>query len=283
MRAMHVILEVQWGPLASQRAAIPPGGSLRVGRTERADFVVSHDRQMSGIHFELSWDGACCRVRDLGSDTGTWLDGQPVHEGDARHTSWIRAGDTVFMVCFEGATSHPRTDDSPEVASRKESALAALRAEGAPLFALLDGARTTRIRELLRESVDDHRSLYEGAQGDAIGEAAPYLVRLSKDGALLSHLVAEGWGQSWGVYLTSERPLVDVRRHLRRLLMVEAEGEPQRLYFRFYDPRVLRRFLPQSNVRQRAEMFGAVIGAFLMEGEQGDLVHAPALAPRESR
>ena len=278
MRAMRVILEVQWGKLASQRAVITPGGSLRVGRTELSDVVISHDRQMSGVHFEVSWDGACCVVRDLGSDTGTWLDGQEVREGEARNTSWIRAGDTVFMVFFEGATAHPRPADAPEVASIKEKARDALLAETTPLFALLDGARDPRIRELLRESVDDHRSLYEGVQGDALGEVAPYLVRLSPESALFEKLVDEGWGRSWGVYLTSERPLPEVRRHLRRLSMVDAEGEAKRLYFRFQDPRVLRRFLVLSNLRQRAEMFGVILEAFLMEGEQGEVLrasHAP--------
>ncbi|MDI1482686.1 DUF4123 domain-containing protein [Polyangium sp. y55x31] len=271
---MRVIVEVQWGRLASQRAAITPGGSLRVGRTEVSDFVVSHDRRMSGRHFEVSWDGACCLVRDLGSDTGTWLDGRAVAEGEARNASWIRAGDTVFMVFFEGATSRPRPADSPEVAARKEQALSVLRSEKTPLFALLDAARDLRIRELLRESVDDSRSLYEGTQGDALADVAPYLVRLSGESALRENLVAEGWGRSWGVYLTSARPLADVRRHLRRLTMVEAEGETKRLYFRFQDPRVLRRFLAMSHTRQRAEMFGSMIEAFLMEGEQGEVIRA---------
>ncbi|MDI3289608.1 DUF4123 domain-containing protein [Polyangium sp. 15x6] len=271
---MRVIVEVQWGRLASQRAALEPGGSLRVGRTEVSDFVVSHDRRMSGLHFEVSWDGACCLVRDLGSDTGTWLDGQPVREGEARNASWIRAGDTVFMVFFEGATSRPRPADSPEVSSCKERALEALRAENPPLFALLDAARDKRIRELLRESVDESRSLYEGTQGDALAEVAPYLVRLSPESALMEKLLDEGWGRSWGVYLTSARPLPEVRRHLRRLSMVEAEGESKRLYFRFQDPRVLRRFLAMSSTRQRGEMFGSTIEAFLMEGEQGEVLRA---------
>ncbi|MDC3988658.1 DUF4123 domain-containing protein [Polyangium jinanense] len=271
---MRVIVEVQWGRLAAQRAVIAPGGSLRVGRTEVSDFVVSHDRQMSGLHFEVSWDGVCCLVRDRGSDTGTWLDGQPVHEGEARNASWIRAGDTVFMVFFEGATSRPRPADSPEVAACKAQAFSVLRTEKTPLFALLDAARDKRIRELLRESVDESRSLYEGAQGDALADVAPYLVRLSPESALMGKLLDEGWGQSWGVYLTSSRPFVDVRRHLRRLTMVEAEGEVKRLYFRFQDPRVLRRFLAMSNLRQRGELFGSILEAFLMEGEQGEVLRA---------
>ncbi|MRG97574.1 DUF4123 domain-containing protein [Polyangium spumosum] len=271
---MRVILEVQWGRLASKRAALTPGQRLRVGRTDLSDFVVSHDRRMSGLHFELSWDGAWCRVRDLGSDTGTWLDGQPVREADARHASWIRAGDTVFMVSFEGATSRPRPSDPPEVASRKEEARVALAAQKTPLFALVDAARDLRIRELLRESVDEYRSLYEGTRGDALGEVSPYLVRLSPESALLGRLLAEGWGESWGVYLTSPRPLSEVRRHLRRLSMVEAEGETKRLYFRFQDPRVLRRFLAMSNMRQRGEMFGSIVEAFWMEGEAGEVLRA---------
>ncbi|MDI1450237.1 DUF4123 domain-containing protein [Polyangium sp. 6x1] len=271
---MRVILEVQWGRLASKRAALTPGGSLRVGRTELADFVVAHDRRMSGMHFEVSWDGARCLVRDLASDTGTWLDGQVVRKGEARHMSWIRAGDTVFMIFFEGATTRPREADPPDVASRKEEARAALQAEKTPLFALLDGARDKRILELLHESVDEHRSLYEGVQGDALGDVAPYLVHLSSESALSEKLLDEGWGRSWGVYLTSARPLADVRQHLRRLTMVEAEGETKRLYFRFQDPRVLRRFLAMSNTRQRGEMFGSTLEAFLMEGEQGEVIRA---------
>jgi hypothetical protein len=70
-----------------------------------------------------------------------------------------------------------------------------------------------------------------------------------------------------------------VRKHLRRLLMVKLDDGGRRLYFRFYDPRVLRAFLPTCSVRQDEEMFGdRDIHSFLVEGEQGEALR---FAPKE--
>jgi hypothetical protein len=46
-----------------------------------------------------------------------------------------------------------------------------------------------------------------------------------------------------------------VRRHLRGFLIVhDPDGKP--LYFRYYDPRVLRVFLSTCNAAELQEMFG---------------------------
>lgn len=272
----RAILEVQWvePPPPARRAVLEAGCVLRVGRTELSDFRVPNDRWMSGVHFELSWDGARCRLRDRQSHEGTWLNGEKVGEADVASGAWIRAGQTLFMVFFEGTAQRSLPMDSPEVGDAKARALAGLRAEPAPLFALLDAARDARVRELLRTSVEPHQSLYDGVLGSALADVAPYLVRLPKESALLEALVREGWGRSWGVYLTSEKPFEQVRRHFRRMLKVEIEaeaGRTQRVYFRFYDPRVLGDFLPLCNARQWEEMFDG-IGAFVMDGEGGEVV-----------
>jgi hypothetical protein len=140
-----------------------------------------------------------------------------------------------------------------------------LRSTKEPLFAILDAARERKVLALLRASDAEHRSLYDGAEGEILAEEAPYLVRLPPDSRLLPVLVRGGWGESWGVYLTSTRPLAEVRRHFRRFLMVRDESGRE-LYFRFYDPRVLRRFLPMCTALQASEMFGDV-SAYLMEAE----------------
>jgi hypothetical protein len=51
---------------------------------------------------------------------------------------------------------------------------------------------------------------------------------------------------------------------------VEIHESGERVYFRYYDPRVLRRFLPTCSPRQEEEIFGD-IGTFLVEGERGDV------------
>lgn len=111
-------------------------------------------------------------------------------------------------------------------------------------------------------------------QGEALDDVAPYLVSLEKEGRLIEQLVREGWGKSWGVFVTCARPPSELRRHFRRLSIVDIEkpdGSSQQAYFRLYDPRVLRSIVPMCGVRQAAELFGEV-GAFLLEGEQGEVL-----------
>lgn len=285
MEPQRVIVAVMWGPLDGRRAVLSPGDVLRVGRGERAGLVVPHDRQMSALHVELSWDGARCRFRDLKSATGTLRNGEAgLPEGDLVNGDWLKAGDTVLTVHVEASTPSRDVDDDDQEEpaararrlAREAHAGVALRelteeAALAPLYAILDAARDRRILELCRESVEEYRSLYDGVEGETMAHVAPYLVRLPAGSRLLASLVREGWGRRWGVYLTCSLPFGEVRRQLRRFLMVEMEESHERMYFRFYDPRTLATFLPSCSPRQAEEFFGGA-EAFLLEGEGHALI-----------
>lgn len=271
---MRAMVEVRWGRAHGQKAVLEPGTSLRVGRTKRADFVVEEDRQMSGLHFEIKWDGARCALRDLNSMKGTLLNGERVGEAAVEHGDWIQAGSTNLMVYFEEKTRARRGADV-EMTTAKAAALAGLEAEVDPLFAVLDAARDERILELVRESVEDCRSLYEGAKGDALAEKAPYLVALPKGTRLLRRLVAEGWGKRWGIFLTSRRPFKEVRTHLRRYLMVSDDQAQSGIYFRFYDPGALRAVWPTTSPRQQSYFFTDLESA-LFEDTDGALTRIVA-------
>ncbi len=275
------ILEARWGKMAGQKAIIAPGSTLRVGRIDQADFEIAHDAHMSGLHFELAWDGKRCELKDLGSKEGTLLDGEAVKEGEVEHGAWIHAGETDFSGYIEDKIPPPEGEDDPEEDERYDEherqlreekraeevrrveaarkALEKLRGEGegAPLYAIMDAARDDRILELLRQSVERYQSLYEGVQGEPMATVAPYLVGpFRQDSRLLERLVMEGWGKRWGIFLTSRESFREVRRHFRRFLMVELEESGERVYFRFYDPWVLGVFLPACSERQRGEFCG---------------------------
>lgn len=279
-RPPRCIVEVRWGKLAGTKTAIDAGATLRVGRTDRADLVVAHDGKMSHVHFELGWDGRQCTLRDAGSIEGTKLHGEPVKEAIVPHGGWIAAGDTDFVVHFEGHTPPP-DDGLPESRDDRrrrirreraaEAALGAFRAAAArePLYAVLDAARDDRILELCREHVEPHRSLYEGAEGEPLDDVAPYLVGPMQPGSpLLDRLVREGWGKRWGIYCTSQEPFREVRRHFRRFLMVELEPDRKRVYFRFMDPGVLVPFLAMATAEQKASLLERLTS---LAAEQEDL------------
>lgn len=289
MQAQRAILEVRYGPLRCKKAVLAPGERLRVGRTERASFVIPSDEQLSGAHFELAWDGATLRIADLQSTTGTLVGGAPVTAGVLKNGDWIRAGRTDFMVFLEGATPPPEPDDDDdeedeededavlarEAKAREEErrrywkgqAKIALERAGEPLYAVVDAARDDRILVLAHESVEEYRSLYEGVEGETLEDVAPYLIALPPGSRLLDALIEEGWGKRWGIYLASRLPFRDVRRHLRRFLMVEQDETGDRMYFRFYDPGVLRAILPAFTPMQYGDFFGDVVSVYVAEGD----------------
>jgi hypothetical protein len=269
----RAILKVLWGKAAARKVFLRPGQSLRVGRNEDLELSLPHDREMSAHHFDVDFTGERIRVRDAGSLGGTRVNDVPWSSGAVDPGSYLRAGDTVFRLFLEAHTPAVEPDGDPARLAKAAEALAILRGaqDEQPLFGVFDAARDARIVVLLDESIDDASSLYEGVDGDGLADVAPYLVRFSPDSALLDRIVDEGWGLAWGVYFTASRPSKDIRRHLRRFLMVEPEDRKERMYFRYYDPRVLRDFLPIATPRQRSEFFGD-ISWFLMEAEDGTLV-----------
>lgn len=273
MTAPRLIVEIRYGKMAGKKVAIEPHKTLRVGRTDLADLVVAHDGQMSGVHFELSWDGERCLLKDLSSIGGTKLSGVAVKEAEVRHGGWIQAGDTDIMVYIEGRLKpQAKVLDAFEQANENArrdgaaQALLRLRNEKTPLYALVDAGRDLRVLELLRQHVEPHQSLYDGLDGETLEDVAPYLVGpMRKDSALLEHLVMEGYGKRWAVFVTSYEKFVEVRRHFRRFLKVEMEYSHEDVFFRFFDPGVLRPFWPTCNSGQKREFSEGLEQLFVEE------------------
>lgn len=146
-----------------------------------------------------------------------------------------------------------------------QRAIEILRSQAKSVYALFDAARDPEILPLLEVSEEYYMSLYQGDLGTELADVAPYLVSLPAHCALLNTLVSSGWDQSWGVFLTSSQDFNAVRSHFRHFLLVEDE-DGKELYFRFYDPRVLRVFLPTCTKEEAQQFFGQ-IESFFMEDE----------------
>ncbi len=65
-QAPRLIVEVRSEPRLGDKAILAPGTALSVGRTERAGLAIETDAQLSGVHFELAWDGARRKLRERG-------------------------------------------------------------------------------------------------------------------------------------------------------------------------------------------------------------------------
>jgi hypothetical protein len=134
------------------------------------------------------------------------------------------------------------------------------------VWTILDGARDRRIFGAVDRTSQDKCCLYSGNLPWQLQLAAPYLVQLDREDSFTDYVIDNGWGNSWGIFFRSETSMRNLRNHLRTFLRVRDQSG-RRLVFRYYDPRVLRLYLPTCNAKELAAVFGP-IHEFVAEDER---------------
>ncbi len=90
--------------------------------------------------------------------------------------------------------------------------------------------------------------------------------------SLIARAMKARWQQATpsnlGILIDSPAPPSAVFRHLREIFVVR-KADGQEYFFRYYDPRVLRTYLPTCNRDELAEFFGPLTG-LIAELESGD-------------
>jgi hypothetical protein len=279
---MSASLEIISGSDAGEKFVLPLGKRMKVGRANDADIYLRADPLVSDLQFAIWSDEGGCYIEDLSSQHGTLLNGREVRQGVIKNGDEIVAGITHFLVRIgEVAPARvagdaclfltqsikqtlPNASYIPAIHDF-DGVLQILRTEAQPLFAILDAARDSKVSEWLRTCGQECQSLYAGARGQELADCAPYLVLLPPDSRALATLVRTSWGKGWGIFLTSSASFKEIRRHFRRLLIVQTEDK-RKLYFRFYDPLVLNRFLPSCVSTELSQMFGPVSAYWTEDG-----------------
>jgi RimJ/RimL family protein N-acetyltransferase len=148
---------------------------------------------------------------------------------------------------------------------------------GPQVHLLVDGARCPDAVSLIRHGKLEYGCLFSGRLTPRLQAAAPYLVHLAAASPLTLELLSRTWGNSGGI-LTVARADVTLdqqRRHFKKFLRVQDEGG-RVLQFRFYDPRVLRIYLPTCTMEELQRFFGPVT-RIVMEAQDSAMPHDYAL------
>lgn len=136
------------------------------------------------------------------------------------------------------------------------------------LYAVLDGASIANLPTLLAAQQLPNVCLMPGELEPVLAQAAPYLVQLPAQSPFAGLFLTQGLGNHWGILVTAAAGLRTLRMHFRSLLSVWGpDGQP--LYFRYYDPRVLRVYLPTCNAEELGTLFGPVT-AYYAADESGE-------------
>jgi hypothetical protein len=138
--------------------------------------------------------------------------------------------------------------------------------EGMEVYAVLDGASVPDLLQKLDDYQPECESLFTGNLEPDMAEVAPYLVKLEPDAEFTNWIIESGWGNHWGIFAVSSANFREMRQHFRSYLIVY-DSDLKPLRFRYYDPRVLRLYLPTCNGEELKTVFGPV-DSFMLEGEQ---------------
>lgn len=295
---MVVILEAVSGPVLGRRIEVRGGSIVRVGRAGKSDYVIAEDGYLSGAHFSVECDGTQCRIRDLGSSNGTFVNGARIAEQVVREGDSLVAGGSTFRIHLDRlpaitGVDLPRAATAPApislamptlgaipvrpagYSSAETALLSALYASGEQVFAIVDAARDSRIPAFLDSSGETYWPL------DSSGRAAVFLVALPADGRLVHVLIKDGWSRGWGFYVTSKAGLEKVRAHLASFVSLHTSAGGV-LTFRFWDPRVLRAMVPPMRPEE-AELFFGPCERMIVETEKPVLALEYSRAPRGPR
>jgi len=137
-----------------------------------------------------------------------------------------------------------------------------------PVFAVLDGASIPELVKHLYAHEPEFCCLYRGELEPDMATVAPYLVKLEVGNKFTELVLNEAFGKHWGIFLATSANLRTLRDHFREFHTVELPDQ-RTVLFRYYDPRVLRSFLPACNADELAMFFGPV-QSFVAEGESPD-------------
>ena len=128
------------------------------------------------------------------------------------------------------------------------------------VFVVLDGALIPDLQMKIYETRPPNYCLLRGELKPDMAEVAPYVVQLIP-GAPFTDWVLGDFGKNWGIFVQSLHSIKEMRRHFRALLTIYDEtGKP--MLFRFYDPRVIQKFLPTCSSDELKTFFGKVDNFF---------------------
>lgn len=124
-------------------------------------------------------------------------------------------------------------------------------------YIILDAARLGVNIINARELNPRFESLFQEKGQSALASVAPHIFLLNTKDKFEEWFFKSGWGDSWGILVYSSEDINTLAKHFRKFVKIKNEvGEE--FYFRFYDPRVLRIFLPTCDRRQLEDFFGLV-------------------------
>ncbi|MCD4665468.1 MAG: DUF4123 domain-containing protein [Bacteroidales bacterium] len=139
------------------------------------------------------------------------------------------------------------------------------------LYGIVDSARNDEVFRYLVTGDIRYKSLFEDTMDVQSYGASGFLVECKKDSLLFKWMTTEAWGDNCCIFFNSKASFDDLFTHFQKFNRVYLEGDDVVL-FRYYDPRVLRVFLPTCT-RDEIEIFFGKVQSFYAESKDPEIIN----------
>ncbi len=137
-------------------------------------------------------------------------------------------------------------------------------------YIVFDAAKMNSQIEVAKRFNQKFMCLYKGEAEEKLSTVAPWLFTYPKPSMFSDWYLARSGQQHWGIIVETQKDFKTVYLHLKKFLMVKTEAG-KKMYFRFYDPRVLPTFLETSDEAQLKAFFGP-IDKYILEAKNGQMI-----------
>jgi len=317
-RLEQVVLTIHEGPYQGRKLWLGPGETLSVGRTDESDLVIPRDGELSGRHFVLESDAKCCRIRDLKSRNGVFLNGARISQAILCDRDEIRAGGTTFVVQMRGgipAATRTLEEVPQEHGPNSSAGLDAAQVKLQPLpkpytykefrcrsgLSLFHGCQCRFDAATIADRLSHVASMYVIVDPARLGEVSPDLPEATflfawlpedqarqsspvgiwpSDESDLSKLVEDAWSHDGLICVYSRQETQQLTEHLCDFAREHAEN-PATEELGHFRPTAVAEFLANGNPESVTDLFRGLDAVFMEihGGNRWAVFSAAGLAP----
>lgn len=122
----HVLIEIDSRFAREKRLMLRDGQKLSIGSSEYADLTIRDDAGLSRVHASIEMERNGCFFKDLGSETGSFINGERTSFCQLNHGDQILVGESQLRVELHGVKQPemkqpPANQDTPEPGSVAEA------------------------------------------------------------------------------------------------------------------------------------------------------------------
>ena len=139
------------------------------------------------------------------------------------------------------------------------------------LYGIVDSARNDEVFRFLITGDAQYRSLFEGTMDVQSYGVSGFLVECKSESPLFQWMTSEAWGDHCCIYFISEASFDELFEHFQQFNRVYLEDD-EVVLFRYYDPRVLRKYLPTCDDEEIDIFFGEV-KIYFAESKDPGIMH----------